>query len=177
MTTALKRILFAVGIGLVLIWLDQYTKQLAVLYLKGQNDFVIIANVFRFTYVENFGAAFGAMQNSTVFLMCTTGLLMLYLILVYAKLVRQKGYGCLRVICLVIMAGGIGNMIDRIQYGFVVDFLYFELIDFPVFNVADCYITCGVAALLISMFTIYKEDEMDILIPFSRKNKAKQEGV
>lgn len=178
MKTAVKRILTAVLTGLALVGLDQYTKYLAVFYLKGQQDCILIPEVFRLTYVENFGAAFGTMQNSTVFLLLMTGILMIYLFLVYGRLVCREGYRCLRIICLVIIAGGIGNIIDRVMYGFVVDFLYFELIDFPVFNVADCYITCGVAALLISMFTIYKEDDMELLIPFAvKKNPNKKEGV
>ncbi len=148
--------------------LDQITKYLAVLYLKGQSDIVLIPGVFRLTYVENFGAAFGTMQNSTIFLLAVTVILLVYLIWLYVSLCR-KGYRILRMICLVIIAGGIGNIIDRIVYGFVVDFFYFELIDFPVFNVADCYITCAAAAMIISMFTVYKHDEMDFLLPFGKK--------
>ncbi len=163
--------LTAAVILLGLIGFDQYTKYLAVLHLKGQADYVLIPNIFRLTYVENFGAAFGTMQNRTIVLLLVTSALLLYLLLLYINLLHRSGYRVLRLLCLFIMAGGIGNLIDRVQYGFVVDFFNFEWIDFPVFNVADCYITCGVFILIFCMFTIYKDDDMDVLLPFGCKKE------
>jgi signal peptidase II len=63
------------------------------------------------------------------------------------------------------VAGALGNMIDRVVHGYVIDFLYFSLIDFPVFNVADCYVCIGAAMLVLSLFTVYREDEFHFLLP------------
>ena len=60
-----------------------------------------------------------------------------------------------------IVAGAMGNIIDRIRNGFVVDFIYFSLIDFPVFNVADIYVTCSAIALIVLFLFIYKEDDIN----------------
>ena len=74
------------------------------------------------------------------------------------------------------MAGAIGNMIDRTLLNYVVDFLYFSLIDFPIFNVADIYLTCATIALGILIIFYYKEDELDLILHvFVRKKKAGQE--
>jgi signal peptidase II len=71
----------------------------------------------------------------------------------------------------VLIAGGaVGNMIDRLLRGYVTDFLYFSLIDFPVFNVADCYVCIGAAVLALALFTRYKEDDFHFLLPERNKN-------
>ncbi|MBQ8638111.1 MAG: signal peptidase II [Lachnospiraceae bacterium] len=163
-----KQILLHGILLVLLIFLDQFTKHLAGANLTGGRDLVIWDHVFRLTYVENFGAAFGTMENSRVFLLVTTSILMIYILFLYVRLAARNGYRILRSCCIAILAGGIGNMIDRVRLGYVIDFLYFELIDFPVFNVADCYITCAVAVLMISMIFIYKESDMDLLIPFGK---------
>ena len=74
---------------------------------------------------------------------------------------------CLTVIC----AGAAGNLIDRVSQGYVVDFLYFKLINFPIFNVADCYVTVGTAVLAILFLWYYKDEEFDMLYP-KRKEKV-----
>ena len=153
---------------LVLTALDQGTKCEAVLHLKDQADFILIPGIFRLTYVENFGAAFGTLENSRIFLLILNGILMLYILLVYRNILKNGGYQVMRICCVGILAGGIGNIADRLIRGYVVDFIYAELIDFPVFNVADCYITGSVALLLIAVFTIYREDELELLLPFGK---------
>lgn len=172
-----KRILTGVILLLLLIGIDQYTKLLAVRFLKNQPDLRIIPGIFRLTYVENFGAAFGTMENSRVFLLIANTILMLYIILVYIRLVRYQGHRLIRGCCLFILAGGLGNVIDRLIRGYVVDFFYFELIDFPVFNAADCYITCAIAVLLISMFTIYRNEDIELLIPFGKDDRHDDSGA
>ena len=75
-------------------------------------------------------------------------------------------------ICLNMLASGaVGNMVDRVSNGYVVDFLYFSLIDFPIFNVADIYVTTAAAAFLVLMLWFYKEEELEIFSP-SRKKEA-----
>ena len=171
MTAKAKRLLTGLICSILLIGLDQITKQLAVTALKGGRDCILIPGIFRLTYVENYGAAFGTWNNSRYFLLAVTGILVIYIFFVYVGLLKKEGYALMRGICIAIFSGGLGNITDRLTRGCVVDFFYFEWIDFPVFNVADCYITCAVAILIIAMFTKYRDSDMEFLIPFKKGEK------
>ena len=70
-------------------------------------------------------------------------------------------------------AGALGNLIDRMRYSYVVDFLYFKLIDFPVFNVADCYVTVGAVLLAVLILFVYKEEELGFLSLRKRDERQK----
>ena len=76
-----------------------------------------------------------------------------------------KHYTPLRIVAVFVAAGAIGNMIDRLKNGFVVDFFYFSLIDFPIFNVADIYVTVSMAVLFLLILTLYKDDDFHFLKP------------
>jgi signal peptidase II len=76
----------------------------------------------------------------------------------------------------VIVAGAIGNFIDRVTKGYVIDYFYFKLIDFPVFNVADCYITVAVIVFLIICFFVLKENELDYLMSSKKKWQVENEA-
>ena len=149
-----------VGI-LILTALDQLTKHLAVFYLKGKESVSIIKNVFELTYVENRGAAFGILQNHREFFLILTAVALIAMAWVYWKIPAKKKYTPLSVILLVLMAGAIGNMIDRGLQGYVVDFFYFKLIDFPVFNVADIYVTVSCFVAVILLLFAYKETDFE----------------
>ena len=69
----------------------------------------------------------------------------------------------MRLVAVFLAAGAVGNLIDRMRYSYVVDFLYFKLIDFPVFNVADCYVTVGAVLLAVLILFVYKEEELGFL--------------
>ena len=95
------------------------------------------------------------------------------------KIVNEKGklFGIINPIDLiVIIAGAIGNFIDRVTKGYVVDYFYFKLIDFPVFNVADCYITVAIFIMLIMCFFILKDKELDYLIGSKKKWQVEDES-
>ncbi len=132
--------------------LDQLSKILALKYLKPVGSFSIINNIFRLTYVENRGAAFGILQNQKLFFIIFA-LLVLGFIWFYThnnRLNKIMIYG------LSLATGGIiGNLIDRVRLGFVVDYLH--IANFPVFNIADSAVTIGIA--LISIF-IFKYDKV-----------------
>lgn len=168
MNQKMKQILgFIVGVA-VAIGLDQWTKYLAVAGLKGKEPFVIWDGVFELQYLENRGAAFGMMQGKQSFFFIVAAVVIVVSAYLLWKIPVTKRYLPLLLCMCLIVAGAIGNMIDRVSLGYVVDFLYFKLIDFPIFNVADCYVTAAtaVAALLI-MFS-YKEEELAV---FSRRQK------
>ncbi len=148
---------------LLLVLFDQVTKYFAVLKLKDKEPFVLLDGVFEFRYLENRGAAFGMMQNKQIFLLLLTGLFLVFLCYVFYKMPAQKKYIPLRILGVMVAAGAIGNMIDRVRQQYVVDFLYFKLIDFPIFNIADCYVTIAAAALFLLVFFYYKEEDFDFL--------------
>ena len=154
---------------IVLVVFDQYTKILAVNHLKDQPDIPILKDIFELSYVENRGAAFGMMQNKQTFFIITTVLVVAAILWIYHTMPMEKKFIPGRVTLIFIIAGAIGNFIDRVSQGFVVDFLYFKLINFPVFNVADIYVTCSVFVLAFLLLFYYKEEDLDRIMKVGRK--------
>jgi signal peptidase II len=147
----------------ILIFIDQLTKLLAKRYLLGKPDISLIKNVFSLHYLENQGAAFGILKNQQVLFVIMTVLILGGVIYGVSKLPKAKKYLPLQVVALLVCAGAVGNLIDRLRYGYVIDFFYFELIDFPVFNVADCYVTLAAALLAYLVLWHYKEEDFGFL--------------
>lgn len=160
-----KYAFFALVSFLLLIVFDQWTKSLAVAHLMEQEPFVIIKGVFQLRYLENRGAAFGMMQGQQTFFLITGMIAVAALAYVYFKLPWNRRFAPLRGVALFIASGAVGNMIDRVVLGYVVDFFYFELIDFPIFNVADIYVTCATVILAVLILFYYKDEELDCLFP------------
>lgn len=144
---------------ILLISLDQWTKALAVDKLMDKEPFIIVKNVFQLRYLENRGAAFGILQGQKAFFVVTGIIILTAIAYLYNKMPSTKKYHLLRVLAVLMAAGAIGNMIDRVVNNYVVDFFYFELINFPIFNVADCYVSVAAAMLIISIMFIYKEED------------------
>lgn len=152
----------------VLVGLDQWTKLLAVERLKGQSPFVLIDGVFELTYLENRGAAFGMMQGKQVFFFLIAAAVIAAAVYSIWKMPGDRRYLPLYLCAVSLTAGAVGNMIDRVTQGYVVDFLYFRLINFPVFNVADCYVTAGAAVLIFLILFYYRESDLE---PFSFRHR------
>lgn len=150
--------LFHMTIGLagviILTCLDQFTKHLAVTHLKNQPSLELIPGVFELTYLENRGAAWGMLENMQWIFLLVTAVISAIVIYYYVKSIPEKKYAAFRVLSTVLIAGALGNAIDRVLNGYVVDFFYISLIDFPVFNVADCYVTVSIALFLL----IYRKE-------------------
>ena len=145
----------------VLVAVDQLTKYLAIAFLKDAPSINLIPNFFGFTYVENAGAAWGSFENMRWFLITITAVLIAVMLWVLLS-ARYHHYRMVRISSILIIAGGIGNMIDRVLYGYVVDFIHFKAIDFPVFNVADCCVVIGAILMLVFFFFLYKEPEKEV---------------
>ena len=182
-----KTILFSGCLVLFLIALDQFTKYLAVTFLKGNQPISIIKDVFELKYLENTSAAFGVdpisilqnifhfeifEQNPDIYLHFRMGFFYILTIImisvfvwVFFKIPNVKRMLYLDFTFLFLSAGAIGNLIDRITQQYVVDFLYFKLIDFPIFNVADIYVTCSAIALLILGLFYYKDEDIELIFP------------
>ena len=170
----LKRGLMGAVISAILVVLDQFTKYLAVRYLMNQPNIVLWEGVFELEYLENRGAAFGIMQGQKVFFIIFTSVAMLAIAWFYLKKIPQvKKYRYLDIICIMLFAGGIGNFIDRVRLNYVIDFFYFSLIDFPIFNVADIYVTVAAFAMVLLGMFYYKDEDYDLIFPSKREKGEK----
>ena len=140
--------LLFLGTTVAIIALDQWTKGLARTYLfgddgSGPRSLPLVGEYIRLTYVQNRGAAFGLLQDQTAFFVLV-GVVVIVVIIASYRQLREPGWSLN--LCLGLQMGGaLGNLADRLRYGYVVDF--FDLTVWPVFNVADSAICVGVAIL------------------------------
>lgn len=133
-------LIITISVALLVI-IDQITKMLTLAYIKPVNTIEVIKNVLSFTYVENKGAAFGILQNARwVFIIFTMAVIAAFIYYTIKKAPSSRLY---YVSVGLIIAGGVGNLIDRIFRGFVVDMIELTFINYPVFNFADCCVVIG----------------------------------
>lgn len=150
---------------------DQWTKYIAVTHLKGKPPFVIIDGVFEFSYLQNSGAAWGILQGHQEFFYILTVLVFIFLIYAAIKTPYTRHYAPLHAVMTLLASGALGNFIDRLINGYVHDFIYFKLINFPVFNIADSYVTISMIIFIVIFLFVYKdESEFNYLIPFKKDN-------
>ena len=147
-------LMFLFCVGAVV--LDQWTKLLVVEMIPLYTKVDAIPGLFHLTYVQNTGAAFSMFEGmqwlfALIFLAFTA-------LIVWDFVKKTMPFSAFERWCIVaIYAGGLGNMIDRIRLGYVVDMIEVDFMKFPVFNVADCFITCGCVALIASLVLFNKE--------------------
>ncbi len=167
-----KKILFIDFVAfLALIIFDLWTKGLAVEYLADGIDFTLIPGVLEFHYLENTGAAFSILSGQMVFFYIITPVLFILLLYVLHKLPINRRFLPLRIALVLLASGAIGNFVDRITLHYVRDFIYFSLIDFPVFNVADIYVTLSIIFIIYLILFVYKEDELDFIFKKKESNE------
>ena len=144
--------LFAMGV----VALDQWTKLLVLDQIPLYGHVDAIPGLFHLTYVQNTGAAFSSFEGATwlfvlVFAVLTVGIF-------YEYFKKPLPFTTLeRWLIAAVYGGGIGNMIDRLRFGFVVDMIAVDFMEFAVFNVADCFITCGCILLMVHLLFFNKE--------------------
>ncbi len=144
------------GFAALIVGLDQWTKALTVAGMELYQQVEALPGLFHLTYVQNTGAAFSSFQGArwmfvAVFLVFTLALL-------WEWRKQSLGFTALEWWCLAaVYGGGLGNVIDRIRLGYVVDMIALDFIRFPVFNVADCFITCGSIALMVHLVLFHKD--------------------
>lgn len=153
---------------IVLIALDQYTKELAVIHLKDKPAFDILNGILELNYLENRGAAFGMLQNQRIFFLFVEVIVLGVIAYILYKIPNHKKYNLMNILLSLIAAGAIGNMIDRIRLDYVVDFIYIVIINFPIFNLADMYVTFSTVILILSLLFYYKEEDLSF-IGFNQK--------
>ncbi|HBV68881.1 MAG TPA: signal peptidase II [Clostridiales bacterium] len=151
-------IIFAVSIVL-----DQLTKKWAVGVLKDGSSIKIIGDFLRFTYAENRGAAFSILQDQRLFFIITTVVMLAVMAYIYFK---TKNITKLSKLSIAMIAGGaIGNFLDRLRLGYVVDFIdvrFGSFYNFPIFNIADSFVVCGtILMIILILFNRFEKSETD----------------
>ena len=134
--------------ALIIILIDQITKFLIRVNFELNDSLSLIKNVFHLTYIQNTGAGFGILKSQTSILIFIS-LVVIGVIFYYFDRIKEKEV-LLQVLVGFVLAGTIGNLIDRLAYGFVIDFLDFQI--WPIFNVADSFVTIGVIGLIIYLW-------------------------
>ncbi len=167
------RLCMDIILAVILVWFDQFTKKLAVSKLMGKPAFPIIKGVLEFDYLENRGVAFGMFQGQRIMILIVGVVFIVGLLIFMLKMPEGRKYTILHVILSFVIAGGVGNIIDRVSLEYVIDFISFVLIHFPIFNVADCYVVCGVIAMCIMILFVFKDEDFDYLSV--KKPKEKKE--
>lgn len=143
--------------------LDQGTKLLALTYLKDRGDIPLIKGVLELKYLENRGMAFGMLQGKIPVFVILCLLFFAAFLYFYIKIPKTVYYMPLMIIGFFMISGALGNFIDRVFRGFVVDFIYISLIDFPVFNIADIYVVCSGILLVLFVCLKYKDEDFYFL--------------
>ena len=142
--------LFMALAAVVAVALDQYTKYLTVENIPLHGFSPALEGVFSFTYVQNDGAAWSSFRGMIWLFVLVFAVLTVAVIWEFSK--KRMPFSTFERWCIAaIWAGGLGNIIDRVRLGYVVDMICLEFMEFPVFNVADCFITCGCIALLVHL--------------------------
>ncbi len=165
-----KKALAGAAASAVLIFIDWLTKRLAVAHLKDQAPIPLWKDVFELHYLENHGAAFGLLQNRQTFFIVTTTVLLVLIAYFYLRQIPDEPrYRPLNLVAVLFFAGAVGNFIDRVKAGYVVDFFYFVLIDFPIFNMADIYVVIAAFLLIVLGIFYYGEEDFERLLTFRPK--------
>jgi len=160
---SVKMILIDSIILVIAIAADQISKYFITMNLKGNPPIELIKNILQFYYHENRGAAFGILQGQTIFFVFIAIVVFGVMSFIIYKIPSQRKYIKLNIALVLILAGAIGNTLDRVIKGFVTDFIYFKIIEFPIFNVADIYITIATFAIIIMILFLYKEDDLQFM--------------
>lgn len=150
----------------VLVLLDQGTKLWALHSLKPIHNMTLLEGFMDLTFVENRGVAFGMFAGQRWFILLLTGAIVGVLVYYYQHMPRTKEYNWVRGAMILVLGGAIGNIIDRIFRGYVVDFFEFTFFEWPVFNVADIYVVIGVSMLMLLILFVIKEE------PVQKKKKG-----
>lgn len=163
-TERISALILDLILGAVLVFIDRYTKILATEKLMGKEAFPIIKDVLVLQYLEggNRGGAFGILYGQRAFFIVIAAVFIILMLLALIRIPATKKYRILRFFIVMISAGAVGNVIDRVQTGSVVDFIYIIYIHFPIFNVADIYVTVSAFALAILILFVYKEDDLNM---------------
>ncbi len=171
-TKSIIRYLLAFISIIVLALIDQYTKFLVVNHISVGEEIPVLGDAVVFTQLHNSGAAWSSFSGKIPFLLIITAIVSVLMIYVYIKLRNNDKFKAVRVLIVFILGGAIGNLIDRIRYGYVIDFIFFKIIHFPVFNFADICVTVSMFVLIYLFFFKYKSEEIDAAFNIKKSNSG-----
>ncbi len=174
----IRYILPVLGV-VAIVLLDQWTKYLTVTQIGEHGRIVLIDGIFELVYVKNYGMAWGMLQNKQWVFIIMTPIVLAAVAWHYVKMPYEKKFNAFRAMEVMIAGGAIGNLIDRMfrgefGQGHVVDMFYVSAINFPVFNVADSFISVGFVMLVILTIFKYTDEDFERMFPFWKK-KEKEE--
>lgn len=163
----------------ILVGIDQITKIWAISALGNERVITVIDGVFEFCYAENPGVAFSMLEGKRWIFIPVTIIISAALLLMMLRSPLRR-YKLFNVTCVLILSGAIGNLIDRMVYGYVVDFLHATFIDFPIFNFADCCVVIGAGLLFVFALFVMKEDDdtplRTLFFGIEKKSKENNDG-
>ena len=168
-----KFVIAMLGMG-ALFFLDRLSKAWAEVHLRGNGPIVLIKGALEFNYTQNTGIAFGLFQGLGVVFIILTVILAVILVLLLWRLPAKRHFLPLNIIFTMILAGALGNLWDRLFQSYVTDFIYIRLINFPIFNVADIYVSLGIIVLLFYLLFFYKDEELKALFSFRKAKEEKE---
>lgn len=150
---------------------DQLTKYMITGSFELYDSKNIIPNILSFTYIRNTGVAWGMFKGKRIIFLILTAVTLLFCIYIYSNIHDNKKYRLLRISLIILISGALGNMIDRIKLGYVIDFFDVDFMDFPVFNVADIYVVISMIALFLLLMFKYDNDEFEEILGLKKKEK------
>lgn len=137
----------------ILVIIDQLTKYLTVENIALYEVVEVIPNILSFTYIQNSGAAFSILERQMLFFYIVSVIVIAFLL--YYMYTEAQNNKILGILLSIVLAGTIGNFIDRLLYQYVIDMIQLEFVNFAIFNVADMFLTVGVALLFI--YTLFED--------------------
>lgn len=160
-----KKVLLILDVLLILslVLIDQVIKHYALTILTEQGSIVLWEGVLQLTCLKNTGGILGFLQNQTPFLLFMAGILLLLLFYLLIKLPDKPKFCIAHLVLSCMLAGALGNLTDRIRFGYVIDYIYFIGIDFPIFNGSDILVSFSVLVLLGLLLFYYKEKDLEFL--------------
>lgn len=169
-----------------MVGLDQWTKYLTIQHLSDGHEVKFIGDAVVFSYMQNRGMAWGFFQNAQFVLCLLTVLAIAVIIFLYVRTPFEKEYRPIRIAEVMLVGGALGNLIDRVFrfdpaeggtyfHGYVVDMIYVKAINFPVFNVADIFVSLAFLSFLFLLVFVYNEDEFNKCFGNFKKKEAVKE--
>lgn len=168
-----------------MVGLDQWTKYLTIQHLSDGHEVKFLGNAVVFSFMKNHGMAWGLFQNAQFVLCLLTIIAIGIIIFLYVRTPFEKEYRPIRIAEVMLVGGALGNLIDRIFrlepgetyfHGYVVDMIYVKAINFPVFNVADVFVSLAFLSFLFLLIFVYNEDEFNKCFGNFPSRKKKEDG-
>ena len=182
MKDKIKRCIFDLILFIILIAVDRITKIWATQRLSAGGSIPLIPKVLELYYLPNgnTGAAFGILAGHRILFLAIALFVVLAIAYMLYNMPQDRKYKIVEILLVFIAAGGVGNMIDRIGNTYVIDFIYISCINFPVFNVADMYVSVCTVMLAIIVLFKYKEEDYGVFddafaAPFRKKTSKKKD--